>query len=340
MSNTSEVGSSSSSSFAKWLDQQLSESSIDQTQLAREAGVKAGYISMLRSGVKSAPSERVVEAIARAFARDRRLPPDAVLEQAFQAAGLGRAEVSVITESGLIDTGKQLVAVRPLWYLLAREADAKEVWIVRSNTYFLSGFPGDTRKTMIGLLEGDPERHFYFLFREGPRVEVPLKTLSADEKIAWSLRQSDNPPRDSFAHFKRAAKAIDDSRAGSESPSLLARVHGYGIQTVDEMLALGLGMTYAATVILIYHEDAARRLRRDYDFFSEMYVAAYEDIHTRREDGEYLAWLEIPPRRAQTLWTTWEPILQRVREAVRDKRDFLATPEQVDNYIPGLIVVT
>ena len=340
MSNAGEPGGSPSTLFGKWLDQQLTATKMDQSQLAREVEVKPGYISMLRSGAKTSPSERVIEAIARAFARHRRLPADALLEEAFQAAGQERAEVSLIAESGLIETGKQLLAIRPLEYLLDREADAQEIWIVRSNTFFLSGFPGHTRKKMLTLLEEDSSRHFFFLFRDDQKREDVPSNLPEDEKLKWSLRQSDNPPRDSFAHFKKAAKARDDSTSTPAAAPLFERVHGYGVKTADEMLALGLGMTYAATVILIYKDDAAERLKRDHDIFSEMYIAAYEDVHTRRDDDGYLAWIEIPPRRAQTLWTSWEPILERVRQSVSERTDFLATRQKADDYIPGVIVVS
>lgn len=334
MVNRKDQGEAASQNdFSAWLKRQIAESGVEQSRIAAEAGIKPGYLSMLRSGGKTSPSERVVRALASAIARIRREPEDVLIAQAFDAAGL-RWAVPGSSQEGLVEIGKQLVAIRPLDYLLEREGDSREIWLIRSNTYFLSGFPGATRNSMIRLLSEDPERHFYFLFRDSPTTDrdKPKK----DEELQL-LRPSDNPPRDSFANFKKALLLKDTAEQSPPMEGLFARAHGYPVHSSAEMLALGLGMTYAATVILVYKEEARERLRREYDIFSEMYIATYPDVATRSEDMEYLAWIEVPPRRARTLWVSWDPILLRIREESK-AAGFLYTPDEAKSFLPGQLI--
>lgn len=319
----------SDSTLKDWLDQQFQATGASQAYVATAAGIQPGYLSMLRGGTKSAPKPRVVEGIARVFARLRKEPPDRVIDEAFAAARLTRIDTEPTREAGLVELQGQLVAVRPLKYLLERETDAKEIWIVRSNTYFLSGFPGETRESMVSLLN-DGTRDFYFVFRRTPE---PVADAETDLR---ALRPSDNPPRDSFAHFKRALLVRDQAEKRSPAEGLFAHAHGYQVESPLQMLALGLGMTYAATVVLIYKDEAKDRLRRDYDILSEMYIATYENLDNRSET-EYLAWIEVPPRRARTLWLTWEPIFDEIRNNVKTA-GFLSTPQDVLSFQPGQLV--
>lgn len=213
------------------------------------------------------------------------------------------------------------VAVRSLDYLLQRELDSDEIWILRGMSYYLSGWEGPTRELMISHLVNS-QANYYFVFREAKPGELGY------------------PAQESFARFKQALLERE-ADLGLQEGQLARRAHGLPVVDAEDMIRLGLGQVYVATVILKYSKEGRKRLKRSFDIFLETPIAVYEDIMSFdrfEEDQSYvMTWNEVPPKRATVLMDLWEEVLTRLRSG-GSSSEFLGDLSKAKEYKPGRIV--
>lgn len=64
--------------FSKWLDQELDTPGVNPNDVAREAGISQGYLSLLRHAGRKTPSNKVLRALAGAL----KVKPEVVFKKA------------------------------------------------------------------------------------------------------------------------------------------------------------------------------------------------------------------------------------------------------------------
>jgi DNA-binding XRE family transcriptional regulator len=207
---------------------------------------------------------------------------------------------------GLVEIEGRKIAIRSWSYLIERQRDAAEVWILKCNREFLAGWDGPTRRQIIFNLEKN-EKLVYRYFYCHP---------------ANPGDSGDNLAKESFDIFRGDLER--------DYPSIKDRVEGYRIdaeegepgkreERLKDMIELGLTPTYATWIVIVYNDDARKEIHRTIDIFAELPAATYaefpgssgESPEMMLSDDEYLVWFELPQRRADKLWRQWKKLFDK-----------------------------
>jgi len=208
---------------------------------------------------------------------------------------------------GLVEIEGRNIAIRPWSYLIERQRDAAEVWILKCNREFLAGWDGPTRRQIIFNLEKNENLRYRYFYCDPANPSDPR----------------DNLAKESFKIFR------DDLE--KDYPSVKERVEGYCInyaaeadpvkreERLKDVIELGLTPTYATWIIIVYNDDARKDIHRNIDIFAELPAATYaefpgspvESPEMMLSDDEYLVWFELPQRRADKLWRRWKELFDQ-----------------------------
>lgn len=205
------------------------------------------------------------------------------------------------------------VCIRPIEFILEREKEAKEVWLTKFLTEFLSGIPGKPRETMCSLLREKKDLQFKFFFR-GPKEEFDKLRSDANHTLdEEKCPLSAFPALVSFAHFKRSLLQTEANHQNKTDP-LSARVHGW-VVSPDEAYKIGVSVHAVGTAVVVY--ETPKEDGRKVDVFIELPAAVCDPDKTDRTvDGSaYLCWVQLPAREAERLWLTWEKALRSIAKS-------------------------
>jgi transcriptional regulator with XRE-family HTH domain len=217
------------------------------------------------------------------------------------------------------------VCIRPLEFLLERQKEAREVWLIKFSTEFSYGMPGQARDAAQQLLR-DKEIRFKFFFR-GPDAE--FAQLQAGQRARLTEEYlSPYPALVSYARFKHSLFEQDGRVAKSNANPISRRVQGW-LVSQDRAYDIGLSVHCLGTVVLIYDEPHAAEYGRQADVFVEFPVALCDPLEPVRlaEGQPAWCWLQLPAREADRLWLRWGKSL---REISQDDREFCKTPEDFE----------
>ena len=197
------------------------------------------------------------------------------------------------TGEDLVEIRGHHVGIRTWQYIMDCMADAKLVWVLKCNREFLAGWNGPSRRNIIDSLYNNKELTFYYFFSQ--RFD--------GEQLTEENGNSLNPALDSYKRFKKALNSLH--------PDITSRVHGYAISDPKDRVALGLTPTYPTWIVLEYQKEATARYGKEFDILVEVPVAVYEPPEMKLADEEYVVWLELPQRRADSLWERWQELFKK-----------------------------
>lgn len=232
---------------------------------------------------------------------------------------------SLKKQRGLCYIEDQPVAIRSKEYIRLREKDARIVWVLRSNTTFLSGYPGEFRDFMIEQLLSNREEkmEYRFLYCElkedaESRKEQQVylaKALADGSSVSPEYRLSRNKARDSHALFKKACLAVQEriNRAErNEKVDIFERARAWPVIEMKDQMTLGVGVLFISMVLMEYYDKAQEDLGREYDVFVEIPAALIDEEHPDRlRMGDVKAWAQLAPHKAQSVEMAWRPVLNK-----------------------------
>jgi hypothetical protein len=205
----------------------------------------------------------------------------------------------------LVEIEGRNIAIRPWSYLIERQRDAKEVWILKCNREFLAGWDGPTRRQIIDSLERNRDLVYRYFYCD------PANPNPGD---------GENPAKESFKIFQGDLESdypeVKESVEGSlqdfnDKDGALKRE-----ERMKHVIELGLTPTYATWIVIVYQDEPRRQIHRNIDIFAELPAATYAEFQGQANgssemilsDDEYLVWFELPQRRADKLWRRWEKL--------------------------------
>ena len=217
------------------------------------------------------------------------------------------------------------VCIRPLEFLLERQKEAREIWLIKFSTEFSYGMPGQARDAAQQLLR-DKEIRFKFFFR-GPDAEFAELQGGRRARLTEEYL-SPYPALVSYARFKHSLFEQDGRVGKSNANPISRRVQGW-LVSQDRAYDIGLSVHCLGTVVVIYDEPHAAEYGRQADVFVEFPVALCDPLEPVRltEGQPAWCWLQLPAREADRLWLRWAKTL---REISQDDREFCRTPEDFE----------
>ena len=211
--------------------------------------------------------------------------------------------------------GGQPATVRGLRYILEMEKASKTVWVMRTNTPFLSGFEGPTRERMIEYMKTlGTEYRFLWAdiegFVDGLKNKTSEPSGKANHVMFYNLpdlyRVSMRQARDSHIAF---ARDLADRGEGD----LLEKIKGWPVKNPEHIIYLGLGTFVVSVVLFVYTQESARKLKRSIDILFEIPTATYDPDdpdHIQVGDKNRKAWAQLDPSHAKNVYTVWRGILK------------------------------
>lgn len=185
--------------------------------------------------------------------------------------------------SSYVTLDSQYLAIRPFAYILARQHDAKAVWILRSYRRFLSGYPSGARFEMVAMARANRELNFNFVFPSEPRAA-----------------------QESFRSLQQFLQREDYRE-------LAGQFHGITVQRETAQL-LGLGIVETSTLVIEYQDRAFDTVQRERDIFIETPVAILIDpAKNLAAPNETQIWTELPVHKVDELWMQWQPLLEKAK---------------------------
>lgn len=239
----------------------------------------------------------------RRWENDEHTPPLNKILLLRQALGLEETATSSLPTQpdkygDLCIVGNAPVAIRCASFLLNKEVEASKVWVLRSNTPFLSGYPGGARTLMLHLLETRPIEYRFIFKSSVARKDISAAHASHERFITAVLER------------EKVLRSLSKTELRGRNTSLLPRVKGW-IEEEEHIPQVGVGILFDSSVLLEYDPEYALKHGRPFDIFIEIPVASYDAAEPELlRETLTKAWVQLAPERAEEVYDHWNSALK------------------------------
>ncbi len=255
---------------------------LSQAQLAQKLGVHENTVRRWENGDNAPPLRKIL-----------------LLRQVFGLDELATSSIPILPDKhgDICVIENTPLAVRSIGYLLEKETQARTVWVLRSNTPFLSAYPGPAQSLMLHLLETTPIEY---------RFLCQSASLGSEFTRAYTSHLSFI---DAVLKREQMLAGLNKKERRERNTNLRARVKGWVVDKGDAE-TLGIGVGFVSSVLMYYRKEHVLQHGRHFDIFIEIPVASYDA--TRPEvlaASKTKAWLQLAPEHGHDTRQRWLEIM-------------------------------